>query len=227
MSLYPNTKSGKIGYFNSKVAPWNASATQIGTTTAAVTALQTKITAAQDKLDAQIAAEQAAKTATAAADAAVAAMVAAGMDIVKDIRATAASSTDPASIYEMAEIPAPATPTGVTTLGQAYDFSVELDASGALNLKWKCSSPRASGVVYQIYRRIDPTGEFAYIGGCGTKSFTDATVPAGSSQVTYQIQAVRSTAVGPWAQFNVNFGTGSSSGTVMSVTEGKPSKIAA
>jgi hypothetical protein len=49
-------------------------------------------------------------------------------------------------------------------------------------------------------------------------------VPAGSSQVTYQIQAVRSTAVGPWAQFNVNFGA---PGQAMSVTEGKPVKIAA
>jgi len=40
----------------------------------------------------------------------------------------------------------------------------------------------------------------------------DATIPAGSSQVTYQMQAVRSTAAGPWAQFNVNFGTGAGAG---------------
>jgi hypothetical protein len=227
MSLYPNTKPGKIGYFNSKVAPWTTNATAIGTTSAAVTALQTKITTAQDKLDAQIAAEQAAKAATAAADNAVAVMVAAAMEIVKDIRATAASSADPANVYDLAQIPAPATPTPVSTLGQPSNFTVELDASGALNLKWKCANPRATGTVYQIWRRVDANGAFEYLGGAGSKSYTDATVPAGSSQVTYQIQAVRSTAAGPWAQFNVNFGTGSASGTVASVTEGKPAKIAA
>jgi hypothetical protein len=64
-----------------------------------------------------------------------------------------------------------------------------------------------------------------YLGGCGPKQFTDRTIPAGVSGVTYQMQAVRSTAVGPWAQFNVNFGTVASSGPV--VTEGAPVKIAA
>src|SRR5438876_9310266 len=87
MSLYPNTKSGKIGYFNSKIAPWTTNATAIGTTSAAVTALQSKVTAAQTKLDAQIAAEQAVKTATDAASDAVAVMVQAGADIIKAVRA--------------------------------------------------------------------------------------------------------------------------------------------
>ena len=59
------------------------------------------------------------------------------------------------------------------------------------------------------------------------KEFTDQTVPAGSSQVTYQIQAVRSTAAGPWAQFNVNFGTSSGGTMISSITESTPTKIAA
>jgi hypothetical protein len=46
--------------------------------------------------------------------------------------------------------------------------------------------------------------------------------------VTYQIQAVRSTAVGPWAQFNVNFGVSSGGAMTASVTEQPPSpKLAA
>src|SRR5688572_30744651 len=89
MSLYPNTKPGKIAFFNSKIAPWQASAVSIGTTSAAVTALQGLVTAAQGKLDDQVAAQQAAEAATAAADAAVRAMVAAGSNIIKDIRAFA------------------------------------------------------------------------------------------------------------------------------------------
>ncbi len=62
-----------------------------------------------------------------------------------------------------------------------------------------------------------PTGEFNYLGGSGEKEFTDSTIPAGSSQVTYQLQAVRfPTGARPVGarQFNVNFGTGSGTTTV-------------
>ena len=44
-------------------------------------------------------------------------------------------------------------------------------------------------MVYQVYRRATATGEFTYLGGSGAKTFVDSTIPAGSSQVTYQIQA--------------------------------------
>jgi hypothetical protein len=120
------------------------------------------------------------------------------------------------------------TPTPVGSLGKPTKLKVTLSETGALELGWSCSSPRASGMTYQIYRRNAPDGEFTYIGGSGEKKFTDATLPAGSSQVTYQIQAVRSTAVGPWASFNVNFGVSSGNGAAKtSVTEAKPVKIAA
>jgi hypothetical protein len=120
------------------------------------------------------------------------------------------------------------TPTPIGSLGKPTKLKVTLSETGALELGWSCSSPRASGMTYQVFRRNAPDGEFTYLGGTGEKKFTDATLPAGSSQVTYQIQAVRSTAVGPWASFNVNFGVSSGSGAAKtSVTEAKPVKIAA
>jgi hypothetical protein len=70
-------------------------------------------------------------------------------------------------------------------------------------------------------------GEFEYLGGSGAKEFIDATIPAGETALTYQIQAVRSTAVGLWATFNVNFGTNSAGGATTSVTETSAPKIAA
>jgi hypothetical protein len=45
-------------------------------------------------------------------------------------------------------------------------------------------------------------------------------------EMTYQIQAVRSTSVGPWALFNVNFGVSSDGAITTSVTEWAPAKIA-
>ena len=118
-------------------------------------------------------------------------------------------------------------PQPVTELGMPTNMKVSLEATGAVTLRWKCVSPRATGMVYQVFRRIGD-GPFEYLGGAGEKKFTDSTLPMGSSQVTYQIQAVRSTASGPWAQFNVNFGTTSGGGTmVASVTQSTPTKLAA
>jgi len=220
MSLYPNTKPGKIGYFNSKIAPWTTNAVAIGTTSAAVTALNTLVTTAQTKLDDQIAAEQAVKTATASADAAVAAMVAAGADIIKNIRAKAANSADPNTVYDLAQIPAPATPTPVSTLGTPTEFKVELQADGSVTVNWKCANPRATGTIYQVWRRLESETEFAYMGGTGAKNFTDATVPAGSATTVYKIQAVRSTAKGPWGICTVLFGVGAGGAMTASVVEG-------
>jgi hypothetical protein len=122
-----------------------------------------------------------------------------------------------------------ATPAPVPPPGTPGNFKVVLAGNGSLELKWKCSNPPGSqGTLYQIWRRVGAAGEFTYLGGAGEKKFTDATIPAGSASVTYQIQAARSTAVGPWAQFNVNFGVGSSGPTIASVSETEPSpKIAA
>ena len=75
-------------------------------------------------------------------------------------------------------------------------------------------------------RRKIGSGEFQFVGGVGEKKFVDQTVPAGSTTITYQLQAVRSTASGEWAQFNVNFGVSDGALTAL-VTDGVPVKIAA
>src|SRR4051794_27775228 len=138
MSLIPKTKIGKIQFYTAKITPWSSNAIAIGTSSAAVTDLQTKLTAAQTKLDAQIAAEAAFRTAVGAADAAVATLALAGADIIKAIRAKAAA-VGGNTVYELAEIPAPSNPTPVNTLGKATDFVVTLSESGALELTWKCA----------------------------------------------------------------------------------------
>ena len=151
-----------------------------------------------------------------------------GNVVVEQVRTKA--RTAGAGVYPLANIPAPATPGPRPAPGKPTDFVATLDESGALALRWKCPNPAGSGgTIYQIYRRTTPAGEFAYLGGSGTKAFVDTTLPAGSAAVTYQLQAVRSTGTGPWAQFNVNFGTGTGGGTMMttSVVEGTPTKIAA
>jgi hypothetical protein len=209
MSLVPPTIDGKIQFFQSKITPWTTSATAIGTTTIAVTALGVKVSNAQDKLAAQIVALAAAKTATAELQAAIRDMQSAGADIIKQIRAKAATDGD--SVYFLAQIPAPARPTPVPAPGTPTDFKATLNPDGSVKLRWKCTNPAGSvGTIYQLSRRTGATGPFVAIGGSGAKTFLDATVPAGAASVTYQVVAVRSTAMGTPAQFTVNFGVGGS-----------------
>ena len=149
MGLVPDGKLAKMQWYQSKIAPWTTNAVAIGTTAAAVTALETKLTAAQDAVAAQTAAHEAAKTATAAADNAIAVLSDAGADIIRQIRAQGEIVGN--SVYQLAEIPAPATPSPRPAPGEPTDFKVKLMNNGSLEIAWKCSNPRgASGTMYQV-----------------------------------------------------------------------------
>jgi hypothetical protein len=95
-------------------------------------------------------------------------------------------------------------------------------------MRWKCANPAGSqGTFYQVSRRTGTggAGVFVPVGGTGNKSFVDATVPAGVANVTYQVVAVRSTAMDLAAQFTVNFGVGGGGEAVASA--GGAPKLAA
>lgn len=83
-------------------------------------------------------------------------------------------------------------------------FTVELGTIGELRLKWK--NRNATGCVYNVRRRLNGTGEFVFVGQAGKKRFVDQTIPAGTSKVQYQVQAVRSTSASDWGIFELNFG---------------------
>jgi hypothetical protein len=223
MSVLPKAKVARIEFCEQHNTPWSTNAVAIGTTTTAVTDLATKAAAARDAFNAQQEAQNAAKSATNTFNMAVEAMTAAAAEIIKQIKTKA--GIDGNGVYSLADIPVPATPSPMGELGTPHSFKAELGVTGELALTWKNTNPvGASGVVYQIWRRATPTGEFEYLGGVGEKKFVDATIPAGSSEVAYQVQAVRSTSVGPFAEFSVRFGAAGS--TTTTVTEAQP-KLAA
>jgi hypothetical protein len=117
------------------------------------------------------------------------------------------------------------TPSNPAEPGTANTFKAQLTALGYLNLSWKCTNPTA-GTMYQLFRKIG-TAEPTYLGGTGSKKFVDTTLPAGTADVTYMIQAVRSSGVGAWADFNVKIGVSGSSTTVAEVPHTENVKIAA
>lgn len=220
MGLIPDKKQDKINFFQSKIAPWTTNASAIGVVASNVASLGTMTTAAQTALAAQIAAESTFRTSVITANNAIGSMVTAGSDLISAIRTKARTAGD--GVYELAEIPPPATPSPSPAPGTPEKFAATLNANGSLMITWKCASP-GGNVTYQIYRRATPTGEFAFLGSTGVKDFLDTTIPAGSSQVTYQVRAIRSMKAGLWAQYNVNFGAGG----VVSSSEEKLTRKAA
>lgn len=224
MSVVPAKQGPKLEFFENHIDPWTTNAVAIGTTSAIVTDLQTKTTAARAAYDAQKAALQAAKTATATLDTAMRAMGNAGAAIIDQVRAKARTGGD--AVYNLAQIPVPATPKTKAKPGTPYKFEATLNPDGSLALTWKCDTKRAMGTMYQIYRSVGGSTNFTIVGGSGQREFTDTTIPAGTTQVTYKIQATRSTAAGLWATFNVFFGSNAGGNDVASV-EAVPVKIAA
>ncbi|MCC6320827.1 MAG: hypothetical protein IT438_05245 [Phycisphaerales bacterium] len=107
--------------------------------------------------------------------------------------------------------------------------------NGSLELKWKCGNPSGTvGTIYQVKWRIGGAtgggGAFTFVGATGVRSFTDDTLPAGSTPVTYEVAAVRSTTRGNPAQFTVNFGTGGGGFAITGIIKGSvttPVKLAA
>ncbi len=106
--------------------------------------------------------------------------------------------------------------------GTPYMLGASLTSTGNLVLKWK--NKNAAGCVYFLYRALNGGTNFDALGGTGNKQFTDATIPAGTSRLQYQIQAVRPTGKSQFAILDVAFGNGETS---ISVTESAPVKIAA
>lgn len=130
----------------------------IGTTSAVVTDLTTKTTAARAAYNAQQAAQNAAKAATNTYNLAVRAMATAAQTVIDQVRVKAATAGD--GVYSLAEIPVPSRGSPMGPVGKPKDFKVAPGRDGSLNLKWKNTNPAgASGSVYQIFRRLGATGE--------------------------------------------------------------------
>lgn len=218
MSIVPNTNIGKLTFYEAHIPGWTTNAVQLGLTSGDCTALDSLVKASRTAFDNQQLALDAAKSASGIMRTAIAAMHALGATDIAKIKAFAESTGNP-DVYFKANIPAPATPAPVGPPGTPTDFTVSLNQSGAVTLRWKCANPPgAAGTIYQVRRKIG-SGAFVSFDGVGKRTFTDATIPAGSTGVMYEITATRSTIRGEPAMFNVNFGIGGDGMMIASVTE--------
>jgi hypothetical protein len=228
MSLQPENIADRIQFWEDHTAPFSTNAVAIGITSTEATDLQTKTEAARAAFDARQAAQQAAEAATLALYEAVEAMSTAGAALVDKIRAKA-KQVGGTSVYTLAQIPAPATPSTVGNPGTPSGLKVELKPNGSFGLGWDCSNPPGcKGVLYHVYRQIEATGDFAFLGGSGNRKFVDSSVPSGIQTIVYKIQGVRTNAIGEEAEFIVRLGTSPSGQmTAMVTAKGAEPKLAA
>lgn len=230
MGIVPDSRVGKLNFYEARLAPWAANAVAIGVTPAAVAALDALAIDARKAFEDMEAARNAAKAATQIFYEAIRNLHSgpgAGSDMIDAIRVKAQSTDDP-GVYALAQIPPPATPSTTPPPGTPSNFTVGLNQDGSLLLKWKCDNPSGTqGTIYEVMRRFTLDGPFTFIGASGTRSFIDQTIPNGAAPATYRITAVRSTQRGSPAQFTVSFGVGGSGPTVTSVSNGTQVKMAA
>lgn len=183
-------------------------ATALGLSAGQNAALAGAFTQAADAQAAAVAARNASRAATSQANDMFGDLREAVSDIIRTIRYTAENTGNP-GLYNLAQIPPPADPSTVPPPTQPSDVIVQLASEGTLTLRWK--STGSNGGFYLVKRRIggNPSTPFTNLGGSGNKEFVDATLPLGTSTVTYIITPQRGSTVGtPSDQVTIQFGVG-------------------
>jgi hypothetical protein len=231
MGVIPSGRAEKIAFYKMRLEPWTTNAGDIGLTGPEMANMTALVEAAMAAQEAAALARTQSKLLTQAYYTAVSEMGTTGKGLVETIRTFAIANNNP-NVYTLSLIPPPVVDTAIPPPGLPREFTVTLENTGYLTVKWKCTNPEgAAGTAYEVQRKIGG-GSFVYIGiAGGDKTYVDSTLPAGSTGVVYQVTGVRSGLRGPAAQVNVNFGVGGAGGgggfTVTSVTEGTDVKLAA
>lgn len=239
MSILPSRIQDLIDFFDMHAPVWATSATSIGLTAAQATAFQALATAAHDAYTAKLAADQASLAATVTLRAAVGDARQSASDLIRIIKAYAENSAKPDVVYNLAQIPPPATPKPAAPPAQPTEIAVSLvPTTGALELRWKAANPAGTSGTSYIVRRREPGGgsEFVFVGVTGEKRFVDDTFMSGPESVEYTVQGQRADSAGPVSEiFTIHFGKQGSGGvglTIESVssaggTRGGAAKLAA
>ena len=215
MTIVPETRIGKITFYQSHLPVWAQDPPSIGLTPEAVAELQQLTDEAREAYRAHYAAQMQARTATMKFHQAVRRMHAGGDGVVRGGAAllqtikTYAQNTGDPGVYERAQIAAPSKPGrpgSAGAPGTAYDFRTNLWPTGALELTWKCNHPDgAVGIIYQVKRTLDD-GVPTIVGTVGDKKFLDDSIPPGTKRCTYEVTAMRSTGQGAAASQTIKFG---------------------
>lgn len=207
MAILPEQINDRIQWFEQRIASWTASPASIGLTAAQCLALDTAIKDARIAYDAAQAARIASKNATIGQRSAVNSMTNLGGDALRFIKAYANAQANPDAVYQAASVPPPAAPTPSGPPAAPTNVVADPNADGTVTIKWKGST--SNQTFFSVWRRVGNNTQWSQIGSVATKSFIDATVPAGTPTATYFIRAQRFNEVSAASdEAVVNFGGG-------------------
>lgn len=210
MSVIPRTLVDRIQFFETHLPVWTKNPAAIGLTVAQLADLGTRTQQARLDYDAARALRTEAKAATSTQNDSVASMFELGSDLVKTIRAFAETNDD-LSVYNLAQIPAPAAPMPTPPPETPTDVQLAVNAFGYCTIKWKGS--RAVGSQFILRRQVTEVGgtpgPWTYAGSSVTNDYTDPTVPTGLASVSYLVFAQRASGTSELSNIaTLTFGTG-------------------
>lgn len=211
MGNMPSDRDALLKFALGHQDKWSSNAVSIGLTAPQMVALKAAVAAVQAQQTTVETIRAQSKTATRALGDNFTTLRRDVSDAVRDINAFAAASAKPETVFNLADIEPPQ-PRGETLPpAKPTNLTFTLDpATGGIQIKWKCSNPQGVfGVVYTVRRRIGANGSQSVLGVTGEKKFTDTTIPAGTSLLTYEVFGQRGSQVGPTSDtVQVRFGVG-------------------
>ena len=227
MGTYPTSpRAAFLAWCEAHKSIFADNALQIGLTANQATVFTNATNTANGDLTAQTVAKDAAMAATVTCDDSFGVLRHLAGEMVRSIKTYAEMQKEPNTVYTLAQIPPPATPTPMPPPGQPTNLTVTLATSnGELTLRWKCENPSgAAGTSYIIKRKLPTQSAFEFVGVSGKKEFVDNTLFAGPDSVQYTVQGQRSDQSGPLSEiFTVNFGRLAEGGMTAVLMEGTQS----
>lgn len=210
MTTVPKTFLGRLEFFEQRLPAWEEDPAAIGLLEADVAALRALTESARARYEELEAIRTAAEGATFLQKSANDAMFAAGMGLVGTVKAFA-RRTGERGVYPAAQVPAPKDPTPTGPPPAAKNLRVRLLPSGALRLAWEGTTAR--GAFFSIYRGLpgesaEGPGGMRLLATVAAKHYTDGTIPPGTPEVRYAVEARRAGHGVGGAVLVVPFGSG-------------------
>ncbi|MGD9790239.1 MAG: hypothetical protein AB7Q00_01725 [Phycisphaerales bacterium] len=171
---------------------WNASAPELGISAPEALEMKNLYIAAQGAYDAASAARQASKNATSLLRSTLGAARSKGSALSRDIVSFIEQSGNE-DLWALAGLTPPAAPGEAPPPNAPTELFATLDSIGNVIVSWRATQPAGtSGTIYQVRRALDNETGFTLLDVVGEKTFTDETVPLGTTTVQYVVYARRS-----------------------------------
>ena len=193
----PGADTPALQWLEARIAGWVADPAAIGLASGQVANLAADITNARDAFVSVQSIRGDARNATDTYHDRATAMRHSASPLIANIKNFADNQADPQIVYDAANVSPKDPPSPAPAPSQPTNIKRVVEPDGAVTLRWEASAP--TGAIYNVTRKLAAETGFTFVGqGDGSdKSFSDATVPPGTTSATYIIQGVRGSKTGP------------------------------